>query len=77
MLLSSFINTHFPVKCLSKKLDPREVPVVEDELKQAKLSLLDRCESLRLPPSTIDHLIASLGGTYAVAEMTGRNGRVC
>jgi hypothetical protein len=41
-----------------------------------KAALLRRIEALQLPPNFLDQLIDELGGTRAVAEMTGRRGRV-
>jgi len=37
--------------------------------------LIERCEALKLPPCALDDLIDKLGGTDAVAEMTGRTMR--
>lgn len=49
-----------------------------DLCEKMKDSLLESVEnlSLRLPPNTLDELIDELGGSEAVAEMTGRKGRV-
>lgn len=37
---------------------------------------MQRIEALALPPNFLDTLIEKLGGPKAVAEMTGRKGRV-
>ena len=42
----------------------------------ARDTLLEMGEALELPPNFLDELIDELGGPGAVAEMTGRRGRV-
>lgn len=51
-------------------------PSVVSECAAMKAALLARIAALRLPPNFLDHLIDELGGPKAVAEMTGRRGRV-
>ena len=46
------------------------------ELLEIRYELLNRVESLGLPPNFLDELIDRLGGKKAVAEMTGRKGRI-
>lgn len=41
-----------------------------------KTALLLRIDELDLPPNFLDELIDKLGGVDAVAEMTGRRGRI-
>ena len=43
---------------------------------QARNLLMARAEALTLPPNFLDELIDKLGGKQAVAEMTGRRGRI-
>ena len=46
------------------------------ECVEARRILLAQAEDLNLPPNFLDELIDELGGTAAVAEMTGRRARV-
>ena len=46
------------------------------ECVEARRILLAQAEDLNLPPNFLDQLIDELGGTAAVAEMTGRRARV-
>ncbi|XP_041448266.1 protein strawberry notch homolog 1 isoform X2 [Drosophila obscura] len=60
---------------------PQPPKITEDDVTRCiliKEKLLERVEELgrQLPPNTLDKLIAKLGGTSKVAEMTGRRGRV-
>jgi hypothetical protein len=41
-----------------------------------KAELLERARQIALPPNPLDELIDKLGGVAAVAEMTGRTGRL-
>jgi hypothetical protein len=57
------------------KADKTEGEVLPEALEDRK-RLLERVEALKLPPNFLDEIIDSLGGVGAVAEMTGRRGRM-
>ena len=46
------------------------------QLQRLKRTLLKKLQALKLPENPLDLLIAELGGTEHVAEMTGRKGRL-
>lgn len=53
-------------------LPPDAIPACQ----QMRQQLLAQVTTLDLPPNFLDQLIDELGGPTAVAEMTGRKGRV-
>ncbi|XP_072033726.1 uncharacterized protein [Amphiura filiformis] len=72
-ILIRFINQHFPTQVIVSPNEPRK----DDEWSvQAKNLLMGFATKIELPNSPLDEIIDQLGGTSAVAEMTGRRGRL-
>ncbi|XP_038050120.1 protein FORGETTER 1-like [Patiria miniata] len=71
-ILVRFINQHFPTLVISDTEAARD----DDWSKTAKTMLLEFAKEMPLPNSPLDDIIDQLGGASAVAEMTGRKGRM-
>ncbi|XP_029633048.1 protein strawberry notch homolog 1 isoform X1 [Octopus sinensis] len=72
-ILTRFIRIYFPTMIECGMNEERR----EDEwCKEAKSMLLKYASEIELPDSPLDSIIDLLGGPEAVAEMTGRRGRV-
>lgn len=67
---------HARISNLVERLRNEPPPEPIPELVKRRSALLDRIRELNLPPNPLDNLIDKLGGEEAVAEMTGRNGRI-
>lgn len=50
---------------------------LEEEVDEVATDLLDRIKAVPFPPNALDELISRLGGTSKVAELTGRQVRLC
>jgi hypothetical protein len=57
------------------KAEKTEGEVLPEALED-RTRLLERVEAMELPPNFLDAIVDSLGGGGAVAEMTGRRGRM-
>ncbi|OWF49684.1 Protein strawberry notch [Mizuhopecten yessoensis] len=72
-ILLRFITQFFPTMIESQN---PEDSVPDSWSVQAKTMLLDFARKISLPNSPLDEMIDQLGGTGAVAELTGRRGRI-
>ncbi|KAK9855114.1 hypothetical protein WJX84_007868 [Apatococcus fuscideae] len=72
-LLQRFVDIHFPTKA-----EPKDGQAAQDEPESVRIKreMLARVNALELPANFLDELIDHLGGPSAVAEMTGRRGRI-
>jgi len=81
--LKQLIDNHFPVFVPPKPTAAgdhsieaaNKFQVIKDELDQIRTLLLTDLQNLELPASAIDDIVYQLGGSAAVAEMTGRKNR--
>ncbi|XP_033761230.1 LOW QUALITY PROTEIN: protein FORGETTER 1-like [Pecten maximus] len=72
-ILLRFITQYFPTMIEAQNSEDR---VPDSWSVQAKEMLIDFARKISLPNSPLDEMIDQLGGTEAVAEMTGRRGRI-
>ncbi|XP_069103404.1 protein strawberry notch homolog 1-like isoform X2 [Argopecten irradians] len=72
-ILLRFITQYFPTMIEAQKPEDR---VPDSWCVQAKEMLVGFAHKIPLPNSPLDEMIDQLGGTEAVAEMTGRRGRI-
>eukprot|EP00980_Cylindrotheca_fusiformis_P021383 scaffold8259_cov143-Cylindrotheca_fusiformis.AAC.1 len=60
----------------AERISSLPAPLPIPELVARRAELLDRIQSIDLPPNPLDDLINRLGGIDQVSEMTGRPGRI-
>ncbi|CAH1780986.1 unnamed protein product, partial [Owenia fusiformis] len=77
-ILSRFIEQHFPtvIAVVPNSMSAVNEVKEDDWSVTAKTMLLDFAKKIDLPNSPLDDITDQLGGPEAVAEMTGRRGRI-
>ncbi|KAK9814268.1 hypothetical protein WJX72_003136 [[Myrmecia] bisecta] len=80
-MVMRFVQLHFPTRFEVNTANvsqgvPASGALEEPSCVAAKEALLERTDTMVLPPNFLDEVVDELGGPKAVAEMTGRKGRI-